>query len=247
MTSPNTSTPLEEERDFLLRSIKDLDAEYEAGNIDEANYHELRDDYTVRAADAIRALENHKPVPVAAGRSKGKLAGIIAGVVLFAVGAGYLMAQASGERGADDALTGNLDESLRDQILDCEQLGFAQETLEALKCFDVVLAEDPQNVEALTYRGWFLALAARNAAELGDEANAVELFGSAQASLTKAISIEPTYPDARALRGVLYSWLGQGELACDDFTALDDLKTPDMILGLTSSVRAELGCETPES
>ncbi len=246
MTPNPGPSPLEEEREFLLRSIKDLDREFAAGDIDEVDYHELRNDYTVRAADVIRSLDSKKPVAKkAVGRSKGKLAAIVAGVVLFAVGAGYLLAQASGERGADEALTGNLDESLRDKVLECEQLGFAQQTLEALQCFDVVLDEDPQNAEALTYRGWFLALAARNAESIGEQDNAVELFASALASLTSAIEIEPNYPDARALRGVQYSWLGEEELACADFSVLDDLDTPDMITGLTSSVRAELGCEAP--
>ena len=33
--------PIEEERDFLLNSLRDLDAEFAAGNIDDADYHTL--------------------------------------------------------------------------------------------------------------------------------------------------------------------------------------------------------------
>lgn len=47
---------LEEERDFCLRSLKDLDAEFAAGDIDEVDYRTLRDSYTVRAAAALKAL-----------------------------------------------------------------------------------------------------------------------------------------------------------------------------------------------
>ncbi|MEO7837244.1 MAG: hypothetical protein ABIS21_06340, partial [Acidimicrobiales bacterium] len=48
---------LEEERDFLLRSLQDLEREQEAGDLDEADYRSLRDSYTARAAAVLRAIE----------------------------------------------------------------------------------------------------------------------------------------------------------------------------------------------
>ncbi len=50
-------TGLEEERDFLLKSLEDLEAERAAGDISEADYVSLRDDYTARAAEVLRALD----------------------------------------------------------------------------------------------------------------------------------------------------------------------------------------------
>lgn len=47
---------LEEEREFFLRSLRDLEAERAAGDIDELDYASLRDDYTVRAAEVLRQL-----------------------------------------------------------------------------------------------------------------------------------------------------------------------------------------------
>jgi hypothetical protein len=47
---------LEEEREFFLRSLRDLEAERAAGDIDEHDYAALRDDYTVRAAQVLRRL-----------------------------------------------------------------------------------------------------------------------------------------------------------------------------------------------
>ncbi len=47
---------LEEERDFLLRSISDLDRERAANDLTEADYRRLRDGYTARAADVMRRL-----------------------------------------------------------------------------------------------------------------------------------------------------------------------------------------------
>jgi len=47
---------LEEERDFFLRSLEDLEAERAAGDIDDGDYASLRADYTQRAAEVIRQL-----------------------------------------------------------------------------------------------------------------------------------------------------------------------------------------------
>jgi hypothetical protein len=62
---------LEEERDFLLRSIEDLEAERAAGDIDESDYRALHDDYTARAARVLRRLEQvRSPKPASpAGRA----------------------------------------------------------------------------------------------------------------------------------------------------------------------------------
>ena len=47
---------LEEDRDFLLRSLEDLERERDAGDLDESDYLSLREDYTARAAAVLRAL-----------------------------------------------------------------------------------------------------------------------------------------------------------------------------------------------
>ena len=54
---------LVEERDFCLRSLLDLEAEHEAGDIDEADYHTLKEAYTARAAAALRALDGRSAEP----------------------------------------------------------------------------------------------------------------------------------------------------------------------------------------
>ncbi|HEY3811075.1 MAG TPA: hypothetical protein VGL49_06540, partial [Acidimicrobiales bacterium] len=53
---PPSWSGLEDERDFALRSLRDLEAEYDAGDLDEDDYLALRDVYTARAAAALRAL-----------------------------------------------------------------------------------------------------------------------------------------------------------------------------------------------
>ncbi|MEY5058599.1 MAG: hypothetical protein RJA51_346, partial [Actinomycetota bacterium] len=47
---------LEEQLDFLLDSLRDLEREREAGDINEDDYSALRDDYIARAAAISRQL-----------------------------------------------------------------------------------------------------------------------------------------------------------------------------------------------
>ena len=47
---------LEIERDFLLKSLQDLEEEHEAGDVSEDDYTRLRDRYTARAAEVLRAI-----------------------------------------------------------------------------------------------------------------------------------------------------------------------------------------------
>ncbi len=62
MSAPASARPrgarelLVEQRDFLLRSLVDLDAERAAGDIEESDYDALRDDYTRRAAEVLRRI-----------------------------------------------------------------------------------------------------------------------------------------------------------------------------------------------
>ena len=67
---PEERDRLERERDFLLRSLDDLETERAKGAIDDESYEALRDDYTARAAAVLRSLADDGPdaseVPVAA-------------------------------------------------------------------------------------------------------------------------------------------------------------------------------------
>ena len=91
---PDRLASLEDERDFLLRSLDDLEAEYAAGDIDDRDYEALTDDYTVRAAETIRAIELHRTELAASARpgSRIRMLGWLAGLVGMALLAGVLLA-----------------------------------------------------------------------------------------------------------------------------------------------------------
>jgi hypothetical protein len=118
--------PLKEERDFLIRSLKDLDAEHEAGDIDEADYQSLKDDYTARTASVLRAIEagsappRRKSRPAAsapttttgrtpAERSRRRWRLTAVSALILAVGAlaGWGVTASSGSRVPGQTATGN--------------------------------------------------------------------------------------------------------------------------------------------
>ena len=53
-----TRSELDDERSFLLDSLEDLERERAAGDLSEADYENLRDRYTRRAAQVLRALDD---------------------------------------------------------------------------------------------------------------------------------------------------------------------------------------------
>lgn len=105
---PADLSALQAERDFLLRSLDDLEVERAEGNLDEERYRELHDDYTARAAAVIRALKDgagsRPPAPPTSRRRRLIVAGAIAGFVVTAAG---VMALAVNDRGEGDSATGN--------------------------------------------------------------------------------------------------------------------------------------------
>jgi tetratricopeptide (TPR) repeat protein len=226
---PDAYAALEEQRDFLLGSLDDLEREYEAGDIDDVDYRGLRDDYTARAAAVLRALEEGQARFVAARpeRSWSRLIAIFAVVALLATGAGLLLARASGTRGSSDQISGDIRITNRDRLLQALDRLTAGEPVAALELYDEVLETDPDNAEALTYRGWTLALS--------------QLPEDGLQWLDRAVEVDPDYPDARALRAVtLARFLDRPDDALADLDALDtDALAPDLA-GLVEGLRSSL-------
>jgi uncharacterized protein (TIGR02996 family) len=111
-SDPDALASLESERDFLLRSIADLDSERAAGNLDDDRYRTLKDDYTARAASVLRSIEagrDARPPPPPVPRRRKLLTG--GGVVAFAIVAALALAAAAGKRHDGQSITGNAQSS----------------------------------------------------------------------------------------------------------------------------------------
>jgi tetratricopeptide (TPR) repeat protein len=218
-------TTRRDERDFLLRSLDDLDAEFEAGDIDETDYHTLHSDYTIRAANAIRALERATPLPPAPRRSWKRITLWTLLIVVVSGLAGVWVAEFSGSRGMG-TITGSVRLSVRQQLFDASQL-LGTEPAQALEMYDAVLAEEPSNVEALAYRGWLTNLE-------GDPA-------TARGYLEDAVLADPTYPDARVFAAVVALNSGDVDAAAAHVAALDALEVPPFIEQLVQGQGLRVG------
>lgn len=191
---PDELAALEEERDHLLASLEDLEREHDAGDMDDVDYAALKDDYTTRAADVLRAIDEHRSL-VRASRGRigpGRVAAITAAVLVLAVGAGVLVARSSGQRGGG-TLTGNGD-SLREQLATCQPLAF-QSPAKGVTCYQKILDASPDNLDALTYQGWALIRAGR--------------IEQGARNLARAVKVDPDYPDARVFRAIVLARAGE--------------------------------------
>lgn len=229
-----------------LKALDDLDAEFAAGDLDEADYRNLRDDYTVRVADTMRRLEDLPGADgdgVSAGDGRRRRIGSVAlaAAAVFAIGAGWLLARSVGERGIGDTLTGDI-ASTRQRVFECQELGAAGDIIESLQCFDEVLVEDPDNVEALTYRGWYVVLTTSSAEAAGEEESAAELLEVGRTYLDRAVEVNPRFADARAFRAVVYDRMGDADAACAEIDALLELDPPPFFVTQTQAIADRNGC-----
>ena len=99
MINPDEQASLEEERRFLLDSLRDLEREYAAGDIDDEDYRVLKNGYVHRAAQIIKVLDAGVDAREARPRASMKRkVGSVAVVVLIAGATGWFVAQQSGQR-----------------------------------------------------------------------------------------------------------------------------------------------------
>ena len=232
---PDELVALEEQRAFLLGSLRDLEAEHDVGDVDDVDYDALQDDYTARAAAVIRAIDSHHAL-VAARRprwSAGRRLAVAALVVAVAIGTGMFVARSAGQRNAGDTVSGGTRQSTRDQLLTARQFQQTRQYPEAIKAYDEVLKIDPTNVEALSYRGWMLRLVALQA----DGENRQLLQTKALEFLDGALQVEPTNGTALVFLAVLLGDLGQPQAALDTLAKVPDGQVPDFMAGTIETFR----------
>src|SRR2546430_16201780 len=155
------TTDLHEERDFLLRSLRYLEAERKAGDIEEADYIALRDDYTARTAEVLRRLSDQEGrIPTQTIQKSGgkRLIGAVLVVVVAGLAA-WGVASSAGERLPGQSGSGNITPTADPRLAKARDLISQQKILDAVKLYDQILKDDPKQPEALTYRGWLVRLA----------------------------------------------------------------------------------------
>ena len=249
---PDALAALEEERDFLLRSLEDLEREYAAGDVDDSDFEELKDDYTARAAAAIRAIED-RTAAVKSLRPQRNWQRTALGLVLvgaLAVSASWLVFRNAGTRAPGQGLTGDIRQDSSNLILQAQGLtGQAQASLQAgdstkalkqfesaVQAYDKALEISPENVQAMTYRGWVLHTIA-----LSSELSvAADLDRQALEYLDEAIAIDPLYSDARVFRAILERNAGEFGAAKADLDAIDMNAIPMYMIQMVNSLREDV-------
>jgi hypothetical protein len=164
---------LEDEAEFLRRSLEDAKSELEAGDLGRADYDALRrrDEARLGAVEAaLRALdaedqqeaEAETETESRAPRRRGRWL-LAVGVAALVAGATLLAFDLASPRAPGQPITGSLKVDTTKQIaiqlaqaeaLEGEHTTAATE--EAITVFSHVLAEDPRQVEALSEGGWLV-------------------------------------------------------------------------------------------
>ncbi|MDZ7732308.1 MAG: tetratricopeptide repeat protein [Acidimicrobiia bacterium] len=103
-----------------------------------------------------------------------------------------------------------------------EQLSQSNEALLAIRIYDAVLEREPENVTALTYRGWLV-----HQAELDEEALTY---------LDRALAVDPDFPAALVFRAVVLRDLGRTDEAREALAAFDTTDPPEQMSQLVESL-----------
>lgn len=238
-SDPDRLAALEEERRFLLRSLADLDREYASGDVVDDDYRELRDGYTVRAAATLRAIESGRAALVPRPPTDWRRRVLVGAVVLAAIaGVWWALSASSAQRLPGQQITG-LDPRDATQVLLSEARSVqVANPLAAVALYDQVLEAEPDNVEALTYRGWTLAL---SSVGMEDEAAVDEVLGDAIGSLVAAIEADRAYPDPYCFLGIIeYRFLGAAETALPFVEGCLSAGPPADVRGLVEGLRVQI-------
>lgn len=231
---PDRLAELEDERRFLLRSLADLEREHDAGDVDDVDYRELRDGYTVRAAAVLRAVEEGRsalpPKPAVNWRRRllgGVMVAASIGIVWWALSA------STAQRLPGREITGLDPRSEQQTLLSQARASQFTDPAAAAALYDLVLDDDPEHPEALTYGGWTKALSATSDDDLRDAID----------QLLLATEVDPDYPDPECFLGIVYGNLGQNDLALPRLDQCLAANPPADVRGLVEGLRAELAAD----
>ncbi|CAB4363616.1 MAG: hypothetical protein F2681_06590 [Actinobacteria bacterium] len=242
--NPDRLAELEDERSFLLRSIRDIEAEHAAGDVDEHDFTTLRDGYVARASAVLQEIENGRSSLVPKRQQPWwRRVAIIGGTLVVAIALGVFVANSAGQRLPGQSLTGG---KPADEV--AIQLANARQSMGAdpkasLEAYAKVLEIEPDNVEAITYGAWLKVLTGRSS---GD----AQMMVDALPELRHAIEIDPTYADAHCFLAVASGrFLDPPDAATgvSEGVACLNANPPAMLKGQIEQLVAELQLGSPTS
>ena len=198
---------IEEERNHLLVSLDDLDAEFGAGDIDDLDYNTLRDDYTARTAQLTRVLDGAAVKRTRRQRTVSQKALWAVGVLVLAGLSSWAMIAFSGARGSGETASGQIRQSTVTLLADAAEAFGTGEVDRSIDLYDEVLTLQPTNVEAYTYRGWVQYQSGNQDAAVAD--------------FDEAVLLDPAYADVRVFRALVALDDEDFETASTELAAFD--------------------------
>jgi tetratricopeptide (TPR) repeat protein len=230
------SDDLRDEQQFLLRSLRDLDNERAAGDIDEADYATLRDGYISRTAAITRELEGAETATPTIKRNWGRRLLVVVCVIAAGAGAGIWVARQSGQRLPGQSSSGAIEQSTSGLLASARQLNFSDPG-KAIELYTQVLKLEPDNAEALTYRSWILALTARAATGSVKQLALV----TAVNDLLRAQKVDNQYPDAHCFLGIVYfRFLNSASLAKPQLDTCKAMNPPKEVQSFVDAIVTEV-------
>ncbi|MEZ5383002.1 MAG: tetratricopeptide repeat protein [Microthrixaceae bacterium] len=209
---------LEAERDELAGALARLEEDAAAGDLDGEEADAVRDDLTLRLAAVLRRLDPAldaaaagRPEGAAAEqagdaalvprwRRKGNLA-VVAALLVVAAVAGVVVAQSAGTRAPGGPISGAT--GFNDRLDACRTL--RNDSDAEIDCYERLLDERPDDLEALTYSGWALARAGQ--------------VDEAKDRFDRVVQADPGYADVRVFRASVALREDDAEAAQDELDA----------------------------
>lgn len=242
------------DRQVLLKSLADAEAEYESGDLSEEDYRALirRDEARLAALDAASVTSEATPVesvatakgaPGEAGETPhwrqrlGRRANVFLAVAvvcfLGAVVVGTVLF--SSNRLPGQTATGSLNLSPSQQISRSLQQAATLESEgqlgQAAQVYQQVLAKQPDNSAALVGLGWLEYVT-------GSKGKSTSLVADALAKLHKAVLVDPTNYSAHLYLGTALAQSGQPAAAADQLQQfLADSPPASLVSQATDEIR----------
>ena len=235
MLTPDERARLELERDFLLTSLHDLENELAVGDIDPTDHATLQGSYTARAAEVLRQLSADE-VPDPVRNSRWPIWAVLA--VLVSAAITLLLVGGTDERLPGQTMTGGSgDGSVSSLLVQARSLGMS-DIPQVLDIYAEVLAIEPDNVEALTYFGWFSVLSAVQS-EVDDAST--RRLESGLLLLRQATIADSTYADAHCFLGIsLFRFLDDADAARPEIDQCLASNPPAEVFDLVEGLAAEI-------
>ena len=227
-----------ERREFLERSLVDLDEEHDAGDLSDEDHARLRAEYEERLAILDGTKRRPAATAVATPRPAWHRIATWGGVAAFALVAGILLAQYAGRRTADQNITG-IDVGGEGEPVTTPEVDpdlarcFDLTGGDALECYLAFTDANPGDADGFLYFGLF-------SINQGLQGDIPELLSGGETFLRRALLLDPELHEARVNLAVFLERTGRDDEAAQELAQLAGVDLPDDLAQLVEFVQRNL-------